>query len=132
MKIITLIARIVLGLMFVVLGLNGFFHFIDMGPMPSGNAGKFVEALSASGYMNVVMALQVLGGLLVLSGRFLPLGLLLLGPVIVNILLYHVFLQRKGLDMALVVSVLALFLLCRHGSAFASVFRPYTPAKSSP
>jgi len=71
-------------------------------------------------------------GALVLSGRFLPLGLLLLGPVIVNILLFHVFMERNGLAMAIVVSALALFLLGRHWSVFASVFRPFTPASTNP
>jgi len=132
MKILTLIARILLGLMFVVFGLNGFLQFIPMGPPPTGHAGEFVVALGATGYMHVVMTLQFVGGALVLSGRFLPLGLLLLGPVIVNILLFHIFLEPKGLAMALVVSALSLFLLRRHWSAFASVFRPFTPTNTSP
>ena len=127
MKILTLIVRILLGLMFVVFGLNGFLHFMKTPPPPSGHAGEFVGALFATGYLHVVMALQLIGGALVLSGRFLPLGLLLLGPVIVNILLFHVFMDRNGLPMALVVSALSLFLLGRHWSAFASVFRPFTP-----
>ncbi len=78
------------------------------------------------------MALLQECGALVLSGRFLPLGLLLLGPVIVNILLFHVFMERNGLAMAIVVSALALFLLGRHWSVFASVFRPFTPASTNP
>ena len=74
MKTATLIARILLGLMFVVFGLNGFLHFIPMPPPPKGPAGEFAGALFSTGYLNVVMALQLVGGLLVLSGRFLPLG----------------------------------------------------------
>jgi uncharacterized membrane protein YphA (DoxX/SURF4 family) len=101
MKIATIIVRILLGLMFVVFGLNGFLHFIPMGDPPKGLAGEFVNALMNTSYIKVVAGLQVAGGLLVLSGRFLPLGLLLLGPVIVNILLFHLFLEPKGLGMAL-------------------------------
>jgi uncharacterized membrane protein YphA (DoxX/SURF4 family) len=127
MKIATIIVRILLGLMFVVFGLNGFLHFIPMGDPPKGLAGEFVNALMNTSYIKVIAGLQVAGGLLVLSGRFLPLGLLLLGPVIVNILLFHLFLEPKGLGMALVVSALSLFLLARHWSAFRSIFRPYPP-----
>ena len=82
MRIVALIARILLGLMFVVFGLNGFLHFIPMGPMPTGVAGQFAGALFVSHYMYVVAALQVIGGALVLSGFYVPLGLTLLGPVI--------------------------------------------------
>lgn len=133
MKILTLIARILLGLLFVVFGLNGFFEFIPRPKEPPpAHALEFAGALQATGYMKVVMTLQLVGGALVLSGRFLPLGLLLLGPVIVNILLFHIFMDRNGLPMALVVSALALFLLGRHWSAFASVFRPFRPTISGP
>src|SRR5439155_13139500 len=113
MKVLTIIARVLLGLIFVVFGLNGFLHFIPMPPPPPGHAGEFAGALFASGYLNVVSALQVLGGLLVWSGVFLPLGLLLLGPVVVNILLFHIFFDPKGLPLAIVVSALSLFLLAR-------------------
>jgi uncharacterized membrane protein YphA (DoxX/SURF4 family) len=128
MKVATLIARILLGLMFVVFGLNGFLHFIPAPPPPTGPAGDFTSALFTTGYLYVVIALQLIGGALVLSGRFLPLGLLLLGPVIVNILLFHVFMEPKGLLMALVVSALSLFLLARYWSAFRAIFRPFSPA----
>src|SRR2546421_12847758 len=116
MKILTIIVRILLGLMFVIFGLNGFLHFIPMGQMPSGHAGEFIGAMFASGYLYVISALQVIGGLLLLSGAFAPLGLLLLGPIIVNILLYHILLDPKGLPIAIVVSVLSLFLLARSWS----------------
>jgi putative oxidoreductase len=131
MKIVTLIARILLGLMFVVFGLNGFLHFIPNPPPPTGPAGDFTNALFSTGYLHVVMALQLIGGALVLTGRFLPLGLLLLGPVIVNILLFHLFMDRKGLGMAVVVSALSLFLLARYWNAYRAIFRPYNPPTPS-
>jgi putative oxidoreductase len=133
MKILTIIVRILLGLMFVVFGLNGFYKFIpEPKEPPTGHALEFFSALSGTGYLKVIMSLQLIGGVLVLSGRFLPLGLLVLGPIVVNILLYHIYIDHKGLELAVVTSALALFLLCRHWSAFAAVFRPYTPASTSP
>jgi len=106
MRIVTLIARILLGLMFIVFGLNGFLNFLNMGPMPTGLAGQFIGALVQSHYFWVVAALQVIGGVLLLVNRYVPLGLVLLGPVIVNILLYHIFMNPAGMLMAIVVTVL--------------------------
>jgi uncharacterized membrane protein YphA (DoxX/SURF4 family) len=123
MKIITILARFVLGLVFVVFGSNTFFHFIHMPPM-QGLAGDFTNALMTSGYMNVVAVCQVGGGLLLLIGRFVPLGLTLLGPVIVNILCFHIFLNSQGLPMALGVAVIALFLLYRYRFNFTGLLRP--------
>src|SRR6266851_6494301 len=107
MKILTIIARSLLGLTFVVFGLNAFLHFIPMSP-PQGLAGDFMKALFVSHYFYVVAVLQIAGGAICLLGRFVPLGLTLLGPVIVNILLFHLLLAPAGLPMAIVVSVLAL------------------------
>src|ERR1043165_4173936 len=104
MKIISLIARLLLGLTFVVFGLNGFLNFLSMGPMPTGLAGQFIGALFLSHYFWVVAGLQVVGGLLLLVNRFVPLALVLLGPVIVNILLYHFLLNPAGMGLALVVT----------------------------
>jgi putative oxidoreductase len=120
MKIATIIARSLLGLVFVVFGSNTFLHFFKMPPM-SGPSGDFITAMYSTGYLYVVGACQVLGGLILLSGRFTPLGLILLGPVIVNILCFHIFMNHQGLPLALVVAALALFLLCRNRSAFASL-----------
>jgi putative oxidoreductase len=106
MKIAALIARILLGLIFLVFGLNGFLHFIPMGPMPTGLAGQYIGALAGSHYILFVAALQVAGGVLLLVGRYVPLGLTLLGPVIVNILLFHLLMDPKGLPIAIVVTIL--------------------------
>jgi putative oxidoreductase len=122
MKIIATIARVLLGLMFVVFGSNIFLHFIPA-PPPSGLAGDFAKALFASHYLHVVGALQVIGGALMLIGRFVPLGLMLLGPVIVNILLFHILLNPAGLPMAIFVSVLALIVLWQHRAAFAGILK---------
>ncbi len=83
MKIATIIARTLLGLIFVVFGSNMFLHFIPMPPPPEGPARDFMTALFVSHYLYVVGALQVVGGLLLFTGRWVPLGLALVGPVIV-------------------------------------------------
>jgi len=124
MKYIIIIVRVLLGLMFAVFGSNAFLHFIPMPPM-SGQAGAFLGALAGSGYIYVIALLQVVGGLcLIIGARFVPLGLTLLGPVIVNILLYHIFLDQSGLAMACVISVLALFLLWIYRHKFPAIFQP--------
>src|SRR6266446_582429 len=122
MKIIVLIARVLLGLVFVVLGLNGFLNFLSMGPMPSGFAGQFIIALAASHYLWVIAGLQVVGGVLLLVNRFVPLALVLLGPVIVNILLYHVFLNPSGAALAIVVAILWLIVFYAHRQYFSGIF----------
>jgi putative oxidoreductase len=122
MKILTLLARLLLGLSFVVFGLNGFLNFLSMGPMPSGLAGQFLGALILSHYFWVVAALQVAGGALLLVNRFVPLGLVLLGPVIVNIILYHVFLHPTGVALALVVTILWLIVFYAQRQYFAGIF----------
>src|SRR5258706_12001713 len=110
MKTATIISRVLLGLIFVTFGLNMFLNFIPMPPPPEGPAREFMAALFMSHYLYVVGALQVVGGLLLLAGRWLPLCLTLLGPVILNILCFHILMAPSRLPMALVVLVLALFL----------------------
>jgi len=122
MKIVTLIARILLGLVFVVFGLNGFLNFLNMGPMPTGLAGQFFGALVLSHYFWVVAALQIAGGALLLANRFVPLALVLLGPVIVNIICYHVFLNPSGAVPAVVVAVLWLIVFYSKRQYFSGIF----------
>ncbi|HEV7684821.1 MAG TPA: hypothetical protein VGO68_22110 [Pyrinomonadaceae bacterium] len=122
MKIVILIARLLLGLVFVVFGLNGFLNFLSMGPMPTGLAGQFFGALFVSHYFWVVAGLQVVGGLLLLVNRFVPLALVLLGPVIVNILLYHLFLNPVGMAPAILVTVLWFIVFYGHRQYFSSIF----------
>ncbi len=123
MKITATIARIIMGSVFVFFGLNFFLQFLHSPPPPSGPAGDFAKALFVSHYFYVVGALQLVGGVLCLSGRFVPLGLTLLGPVIVNILLFHILLNPAGLALAIVVSVLALIVLWHHRASFAGLVK---------
>ncbi len=106
MKIAAMIARILLGLIFVFFGSNGFLHFLPMPPLPDNDAGHFAGVLIHSHYVVVVAALQVIGGALMLIGRYVPFGLILLGPVIVNILLYHILMDPKGIGPGLLTAVL--------------------------
>jgi putative oxidoreductase len=128
MKTVMLISRLLLGLISVVFGLNGFLNFLSMGPMPTGLAGQFVGALISSHYFWVVAGLQVIGGVLLLVNRFVPLGLLLLGPVIVNILLYHFFLNPAGIGLAIVVTILWLIVFYGHRQYFSGIFVQLTSA----
>ena len=124
MKYVIIIIRVLLGLMFAVFGSNAFLHFIPM-PEMHGQAGAFITALASSGYLYVIAVLEVLGGLcLLLGARFVPLGLTLLGPVIVNIVLYHLFLDTQGLPMAIGVAALSLFLLWIYRFKFPAIFQP--------
>jgi putative oxidoreductase len=124
MKIATIIVRVLLGLVFVVFGSNGFLQFLPMPPLPHDVTGDFLRAFFVSHYIYAVAACQVIGGLLLLIGRFVPLGLTILGPVIVNIVLFHIFLAAEGLPLALVIAALFLFLLWRYWAAFAAIVRP--------
>ena len=122
MRIVTLIARIFLGLLFVVFGLNGFLNFLDMGPPPAGLAGQFIGALFVSHYYWVIAALQVAGGALLLVNRFVPLALVLLGPIIVNIICYHVFLHPSGAALAAVVTILWFIVFYAKRQYFSGIF----------
>jgi putative oxidoreductase len=125
MKYAIIIARVLLGLVFVVFGSNAFLHFMGPPPEMHGQAGAFIGALISSGYIYPIAILQVAGGLLLLIGaRFVPFGLTLLGPVIVNVMLYHIFLDQSGLAMACVISILALFLLWVYRDRFPAIFQP--------
>ena len=126
MKVVTLIARLLLGSIFIVFGLNGFLNFLSMGPMPTGLAGQFVGALAQSHYFWVVAALQVVGGLLLLVNRFVPLALVLLGPVIVNILLYHIFMSPAGMGLPLVVTILWFIVFYGVRRHFSGIFAQRT------
>ena len=123
MKIATIISRSLLGLIFVVFGSNKLLHFMPMPPM-SGEAGAFMGAMFMTHYLYVVAAFEVIGGFLLLTGRYAPLGLTLVGPVVVNILAFHTFMAPSGLPVALTVSALALFLLWSYREHFAGLVKP--------
>jgi putative oxidoreductase len=127
MKIAVTIARILLGLLFTVFGLNGFLHFLKMPPPTGQLAGQYMGALFLSHYLVVVFLVQVIGGVLLLVNRYVPLALVLLGPVVVNIVLFHSTMAQEGLPMALVATVLWLVVFAGVRKAFAGIFEAKTP-----
>ena len=122
MKTASTIARYLAGVLFLVFGLNGFLHFIPL-PPPSGVAGQFMGALFVSHYLTLIFALQVIGGVLLLANRYVPLALAILAPVIVNILSFHALMAPSGLPLALFVTVLWALVFVHVRAAFAGLFQ---------
>lgn len=122
MKIVAPVARILLGLLFLVFGLNGFLHFIPQPPMQPSDMTTFSMLMFKSHYLVPVFALQVIGGALLLIGRFVPLALTLLGPVIVNILITHIVFQPSGLPPGAFAAILWLILFFAYREYFAGIF----------
>ena len=119
----TVAARLALGLMFAVFGVNGFLHFLPA-PPPVGAAGAFAGALAATGYMfPLIKGTEVVAALFLLSGRMPALGLLLLAPIVVNIIAFHAFLAPAGLALGLVALGLGVFLARQYWPAFKGVFQ---------
>ena len=127
MRIVAIIARVLLGLVFLIFGLNGLHPFMP-NPPPTPAAGQFFGALFATGYMpKLIFGTQVIGGALLLLGVAVPFALVLLAPVIVNIVAFHVYLAPGLLPLALVVAVIELFLAWYYRAAFAPLFNPPPP-----
>jgi len=120
-------ARFFLGLVFTVFGLNGFFHFLPTPPM-AGPAASFAGALFASGYMfPLLKATEVLAGLLLLGGLFVPLALAVLAPVVINIVSFHLFLAPSGLGLPLAILAAEIYLAWSYRAAFAGMLHSRTP-----
>ena len=124
MKLAITIARYLLGLMFTVFGLNGFLHFIHQPPPASPLAQQFFTVMVASHFFVVVFLVQFIGGILLLANRFVPLALVLLAPVIVNILNYHILMDPAGLPAGLVALILWCIVFYAVRKAFAGILRP--------
>jgi len=126
MKYLYLICRILLGIMFVVFGLNGFFNFFHMPMPPSGTPiGDWSIIMYTTGWLKVISGFEVIGGLLVLIGA-VPLGLCILCPIIVNILCFHL-LMPGGMDKGAIFpgvgcAALAFALLIGYRNSFMGVF----------
>jgi putative oxidoreductase len=120
MKYAFVIARVLLGFVFTFFGLNAFLHFFPNPPVP-GLAGQFMGALLGSHYYVIAFGTQLIGGALLLSNRYVPLALTLLGPVIVNILSFHMFLDSDNMAPAIVVTVLWFVVFSQVRSAFGGL-----------
>jgi hypothetical protein len=129
MKITFVIARFLLGFIFLVFGLNGFFHFLSM-PVPTGVAGQFMGALFVSHFLIVIFVIQLIGAVLLLVNRYVPLALTLLAPIIVNILLFHLLMAPSGIPLAFVVTVLWVFVFLSVHSAFSALLQQRVPAQA--
>lgn len=121
MKLASIIARYLLGLMFTVFGLNGFLNFIHQPPPANPLAIQFFVAISASHFASFFFAVQLIGGLLLLSGYFVPLALTLLAAEIYNILAFHLTLAPASIAPALVASVLWVLVFLQNSRSFKDI-----------
>ena len=122
MKTTSVVARYLAGVIFLIMGLNGFLHFIPF-PPPPGIAGQFMGALYVSHYLWVIFAFQVIAGVLLLVNRYVPLAVALLAPVIVNILTFHALMAPSGLPLAVFVAALWALIFIDVRPAFSGLFQ---------
>jgi putative oxidoreductase len=132
MRTASVVARYLTGVIFLVMGLNGFLNFIPLAP-PVGIAGQFMGVLYVSHYLWVIFAFQVIAGVLLLVNRYVPFAIAVLAPVIVNILTFHTTMAPSGLPLALVVAALWALVFVDVRPAFAGLFqsRPNPSTKTS-
>ena len=129
MKYATIATRSLLGIIFVVFGANYFFKFIPI-PPSEGPPAQFMGALFVTGFLAVIKVLEIIGGLLTLSGRFTPLGLLILGPIVVNIVLFDLLLAKAFNPLGAAVAAFSLFLLYAYRKNFLPILSGSLEAKA--
>ena len=116
-------ARLLLGAIFAVFGLNGFLNFLPA-PALEGAAAVFLGGLGASGYMfPLIKGTELLAGLALLSNRFVPLALTVLAPIVLNIVAFHAFLAPAGMALPLIATALGIYLAYTERAVFAPVLR---------
>jgi putative oxidoreductase len=123
MKIAVLIARILLGLVFFVFGINNLHPFMPM-QTPPGDAGTLSTIMFMHGWITFHGILYLIAGVLLLVGRYVPVALVILGPILVNILLFHLTLLPVGITPGLVCAALEIFLIYAYWPAFRGIFTP--------
>jgi len=116
-----LVARILLGALFAFSGLNSILHFISPAP-PPGDAGIYMGILLNHHIFNFIGLLMLVAGILLLVGRFVPLALVLLGPILVNILLFHIFIEPRGLVAGCIAAAVEVFLIFAYRKSFRGLF----------
>jgi len=125
MKIVVLIARLLLGLVFAFFGANGLFNFLHVSPPPPGPVGDFLKAMGETHYLYVIGFFQLVPGLLLLINRYVPLALTVLAAEILNILAFHILVARGGLFPApIIVVLLWLLVFWRVRASFAGILAP--------
>jgi len=122
MKIAAIIARTLLGLGFIIFGLNMFLHFMPTPPLSGPPADFFHAVAMETHFMLVIGFFQVLGGLLALSGRFTPLGLTILAGLLVNIIAYHLTFHVSGIATGMIFGLLEIFCIWTYRANFAGIF----------
>lgn len=122
------IARVLMGLMFLVFGLNGFLNFIPAPKTMPEDIASVVGALMKAGYMTVVSGAEVLAAVMLLTNRFAPLALALLAPIIVGIITFHITMARATIGPGIVVLIIELYLAW----AYRGAFRPMLAFRTSP
>ena len=123
MKHVFTTARILLGIIFLVFSLNYWIKFIPIAsPEAESLAAGFMGAIYGSGYLTLVKVLELVSALLLLSGRYINLALTLLGPIVVNILLFHVMIKQSDHALSVVIAVLALVVLIGQRSYLKTIF----------
>jgi putative oxidoreductase len=127
MKIVVMMARILLGLIFAFFGSNMLFHFLPNPPLPPGQLKDFSTVLAATHYDAMVGLFQFLGGLLLLVNRYVAVGLIILAAVLVNILATHILVMRGGFPIPIFVTFLWLLVFWQHRSAFSGIFQARIP-----
>lgn len=123
MKVVVTIARILLAIVFLFFGSNIFLHFLPTPPMPPSPMQQFNSAMQTSGYIYAVGFFQVGPAILLLINRYVPLALTILGPVIVNILLFHTTMAPSTVAPAIFVTILWLIVFWSVRSAFSGIFQ---------
>ena len=132
MRLAVTIARVLTGLMLFVFGLNGFLGFIPQPPPPTAG-GEFLGALGAGHVLPVVKTFEVVIGALLLAGRFVPLALVMLVPIVVGILLYHLTFDVPGGAGGYVLAALTAFLLWAYRAHLVPLLAPKTePLAAAP
>jgi uncharacterized membrane protein YphA (DoxX/SURF4 family) len=121
MKIATNIARILMGLIFLIFGLNKFLNFIPA-QMPPGTAGQFAGILFTTHYLWIIALIEIASAALLLLNRYVALALTLSGPVVVNILLFHALMAPSGLPIGIVLAICWFTVFAGHRAAFSPLF----------
>jgi putative oxidoreductase len=124
MRIASTIARFLLAFIFILFGLNGFLHFLPQPPPPSDLAGQYFAVMFKSHYLMFVFALQLISGVLFLFRRTVPMALTIAGPLLVNILIFHLLMDPHGIVPGLVATALWFIIFWQFRAAFYGIFFP--------
>jgi len=123
-SIVTTVARVIFGLLYLVFGLNFFFNFLPAQPQPEGAAGAYLGGLFQSGYFfPLLKGIEVITGALLLAGFFVPLSVAVLAPISLHIFLFHTILVPEGAPIGILVLVLNLFLAWAYRANFKPLFQ---------